>query len=296
MSRSGVACHAWMLRAIQALVTAACLCGSAHAQGPGGADLGLELVDPKVLRVCSDPSNMPFSNERGEGFENKIADMLAAKLDKRLAYTWYPQSTGFVRQTLGAFRCDVIIGYPQGDDLVQSTNPYYRSVYTVLFKRGSELEGADSLGDPRLQGKRIGVVAGTPPATYLVDRGLMAKAKPYSLVVDTRVDSSGRSMTTDVANGEIDAGVLWGPIAGYYARQTDPPLRVVPLLKETGGPRLSYHITMGVRASDQTWKRTLNKLIQDNQPAITRLLLDFGVPMLDDKDRLIADDVSASKR
>jgi len=265
--------------------------GAARAQQ--GDNLGLELVDPKVLRVCSDPSNMPFSNERGEGFENKLAELLAGKLDKRLAYTWYPQSTGFVRQTLGAFRCDVIMGFPQGNDLVQSSNPYYRSVYALVFKPGSALEGVDTLGDPRLQGKRLGIVAGTPPATYLVARGLMPKAKPYSLVVDTRVDSVGLAMTKDIASGDIDGGILWGPIAGYFARQIEPALRVVPLLKESGGPPLDYRITMGVRPTDQTWKRELNQLIRDNQPAITRLLLGFGVPLLDDGGQIISEPPAA---
>jgi ABC-type amino acid transport substrate-binding protein len=155
---------------------------TAFAQQPqqpsGGDNLGLELVDPKVLRVCSDPANMPFSNEHGEGFENKIAELVAAKVGKRLAYTWYPQSTGFVRQTLGSFRCDVIMGFPQGNDLVESTNPYYRSVYALVLKDGSPLAGVDALGDQRLRGKRIGIVAGTPPSNYLVADGLMATAKP----------------------------------------------------------------------------------------------------------------------
>jgi quinoprotein dehydrogenase-associated probable ABC transporter substrate-binding protein len=289
-------------RALQAILWASALGsaallsgGLARAQQAGGDNLGLELVDPKVLRVCSDPSNLPFSDEKGEGFENKLAELLAGKLDKKLAYTWYPQSTGFVRMTLGSFRCDVIMGYPQGGDLVQNSNPYYRSVYVLVFKPGSDLEGIDSIGDPRLNDKRIGIVAGTPPATYLVGRGLMPHAKPYSLVVDTRVDSVGRAMTKDIASGEIDAGILWGPIAGYFARQTDPPLRIVPLLKETGAPALAYYMTMGVRPADQAWKRELNRLIQENQPAITRLLSDFGVPMLDEKGRLITD-ASASRR
>jgi quinoprotein dehydrogenase-associated probable ABC transporter substrate-binding protein len=283
-----------VLRAIVIVAAAAALrCGPVGAQPAGGDNLGLELVDPKVLRVCSDPSNMPYSNERGEGFENKLAELVAAKLSKTLAYTWYPQSTGFVRQTLGSFRCDVIMGFPQGDDIVQSTNPYYRSVYTLVLKPGSDLAGVDTLGDPRLQGRRIGIVAGTPPATYLVARGLMAKAKPYSLVVDTRVESSGQAMTKDVASGEVDAGVLWGPIAGYYGGRANPPLRIVPLLKETGGPALAYHITMGVRSVDQAWKRKLNQLIQENQPAITKLLLDYGVPLLDEKNHPITADASA---
>ena len=287
-SRSAVRNRGRIVRAILIVAAAIVLrCAPAGAQ-QSGDNLGLELVDPKVLRVCSDPSNMPFSNEKGEGFENKLAELFSAKLDKKLAYTWYPQSTGFVRQTLGAFRCDVIMGFPQGAELVQGTNPYYRSVYALVTKPGTALDDVDTIGDPRLHDKRIGIVAGTPPATYMVERGLMPKAKPYSLVVDTRVDSVGRAMTQDIARGEVDAGVLWGPLAGYYARQADPPLRVTPLLKETGGPALAYYMTMGVRPSDQAWKRELNRLIQENQPAITKLLLDFNVPLLDQKGQLIA--------
>ncbi len=264
-------------------------------QPPGGDNLGLELVDPKVLRVCSDPSNLPFSNEKGEGFENKIAELLAAKLGKRLAYTWYPQATGFVRQTLGAFRCDVIMGFPQGNDLVQSTNPYYRSVYTLVTKQGAELDGIDTLSDQRLKGKHLGIVAGTPPSTYMVADGLMATAKPYALVVDTRFDSVGRTMSKDIASGAIDAGILWGPIAGWQARRTDPPLDVTPLLKESGGPALAYRITMGVRPTDQNWRRQLNGVIRANQPAITKILLGYGVPLLDDGGHVIAGEPPAAK-
>ena len=284
----------WMAAAVATVAMGCCAAAFAQQQ-PGGDNLGLELVDPKVLRVCSDPANMPFSTEHGEGFENKIADLLAARLDKRLAYTWYPQSTGFVRMTLGSFRCDVIMGFPQGGDLAQSTNPYYRSVYALMTKPGAQLDGVDSLGDERLKGKRLGIVAGTPPATYLVARGLMATAKPYSLVVDTRFDSVGRAMTKDIASGEIDAGILWGPIAGWFARQTDPPLHVVPLLKESGGPSLAYRITMGVRPTDQNWRRELNGVIRQIQPDITKILLDFGVPLLDESGHVIAAAPPAAK-
>ncbi len=278
------------------VLAAATACGAmSHAQQGGGDNLGLELVDPKVFRVCADPANLPFSNEHGEGFENKIAELIAGKLDKRLAYTWYPQSTGFVRMTLGAFRCDVIIGFPQGNDLVQSTNPYYRSVYALVTKQDSDLAGVDSLADQRLKGKRLGIVAGTPPATYLVARGLMATAKPYALVVDTRFDSVGKAMTQDIASGEIAAGILWGPLAGWYGRQTDPPLRVTPLLKDSGGPSLTYRITMGVRPTDQNWRRELNGLLRDNQPAITRILLDYGVPLIDEGGHVIAGAAPAAK-
>jgi quinoprotein dehydrogenase-associated probable ABC transporter substrate-binding protein len=254
----------------------------AFGQGRGAADETLELVDPNVLRVCADPNNLPFSTEKGEGFENKLAELLAEKLGKKLAYTFYPQATGFVRMTLGSHRCDVIMGYPQGDETVQSTNPYYQTAYALVTKRGGSLENVEALGDPRLQDKRIGVVAGTPPSTYLVAHGLMAKAKSYPLVVDTRFESSAVSMMKDLAAGEIDAAVLWGPIAGYRALHADPPLHAELLLKDTGGPHLVYRITMGVRPSDQNWKRQLNKLIAENQSTIDKLLLDFGVPLLDE--------------
>ena len=117
--------------------------------------------------------------------------------------------------------------------------------------------------------------------------GLMANAKPYALMIDTRIDSSAEAMIKDLAKGEIDAGVLWGPLAGYYAKQANPPLHVTPLVKETTGPKLVYRIGMGVRAADQNWKRQLNRLIQENQPEINKILLDFGVPLLDENDRPI---------
>jgi ABC-type amino acid transport substrate-binding protein len=133
-------------------------------------------------------------------------------------------------------------------------------------------------------------VAGTPPGNNMAANGLMANAKPYPLVIDTRVDSSAAAMMHDLAAGDIDAGVLWGPMAGYYARQSTPAVTVVPLVKETVGPRLAYRIAMGVRYADQEWKRQLNRTIQDDQPAISRLLLSFGVPLLDENDQLITED------
>jgi quinoprotein dehydrogenase-associated probable ABC transporter substrate-binding protein len=271
-------------------IAAMFLSGKVLAQAVERPDLSIELIDPKVLRVCADPSNMPFSTDKGEGFENKLAELVANKLGKGLSYSFYPQAPGFVRNTLGAHKCDVIMGIPQGDDLVQVTNPYYRTAYALVFKQGHGLEGVDTLGDPRLKGKRIGVVAGTPPGNNMTVNGLMANAKPYPLVVDTRVDSSAAAMMHDLVAGDIDAGVLWGPMAGYYAPQSTPAVTVVPLVKETAGPRLAYRIAMGVRYADQEWKRQLNRTIQDNQPAINKLLLSFGVPMLDENDQLITED------
>jgi quinoprotein dehydrogenase-associated probable ABC transporter substrate-binding protein len=253
-----------------------------------GLDLSIELIDPKVLRVCADPRNMPFSNENGEGFENKLASLFAEKLQKKLDYVYFPQATGFVRATLGAHRCDVIMGFPQGDELVQGTNPYYRTAYALIAKQGSGLEEVTTLGDQRLKGKHVGVVAGTPPATNMAANGLMASAKSYPLMIDTRVDSSAEAMINDLTKGDIDAGILWGPMAGYYASRATPPLHVTPLVKETTGPRLVYRIGMGVRPADQNWKRLLNRLIRENQPAINKILHDFGVPLLDENDKPIS--------
>ncbi|MFL6836673.1 MAG: quinoprotein dehydrogenase-associated putative ABC transporter substrate-binding protein, partial [Bradyrhizobium sp.] len=198
----------------------------ARAQTNEGRDLSIELVDPKVLRVCADPRNLPFSNDKGEGFENKLAELLAEKLQKKLDYMYFPQATGFVRMTLGAHRCDVIMGFPQGDDLVQGTNPYYRTAYALIAKDGNGLDEVATLEDPRLKGKHIGIVAGTPPATNMAVAGLMTNAKPYPLMIDTRLDSSAEVMIKDLISGEIDAGVLWGPIAGFYAKKANPPLHV----------------------------------------------------------------------
>jgi quinoprotein dehydrogenase-associated probable ABC transporter substrate-binding protein len=259
-----------------------------HAQTSDSGDLSIELVDPKVLRVCADPRNMPFSSEKGEGFENKIAELFAEKLQKKLDYAFFPQATGFVRVTLGAHRCDVIMGFPQGNDLVQGTNPYYRTTYALVAKPGSGLEDVTTLEDERLKGKHIGIIAGTPPATYMAVNGLMADAKPYPLMIDTRVDSSAEAMINDLNSGAIDAGILWGPMAGFFAKKSTPVLHVTPLVKETSGPRLVYRIGMGVRPADQNWKRQLNRLIQENQPAINKILLDFGVPLLDEKDQPIS--------
>ena len=256
------------------------------AQAPGlGASV--ELVDPKTLRVCADPRNLPFSDEKGEGFENKIASLLGEKLDKPVSYTYYPQVIGFVRNTLNAFKCDVVIGDAQGDDLLQTTNPYYRTSYVLVYKKGGPLDGVDTIGDARLQGKHIGIVAGTPPSILLVRNNLMGLAKPYPLTVDTRYDAPSKTMVDDIRAGTIDAGVVWGPIGGYYAKQAGSELSVVPLTKEVG-LRLDFRISMGVRHSDQDWKRTLNKLISENQDEINHILEDYGVPIVDEQGKPIA--------
>ena len=288
-----------MLLGTAALHSMAAAGQSEHPAGESSAaardDLSIELVDPKVLRVCADPRNLPFSNQNGEGFENKLAEFLGTKYNKQVAYTWYPQAPGFVRNTLAALKCDVIIGYPQGSDVVQTTNPYYRTTYALVFKPGRGLDDIKTLADPRLKEKRLGVIAGTPPSTYMATSGLMGRAKPYPLVVDTRFDNSIELMIKDLVAGDIDVGVLWGPLAGYYAKQSKEPLVVVPLTHEESGPPMVFRIAMGVRPSDQQWKRQLNQTIQQNQAAINHILLGFGVPLLDENNMPITEE-SAAKR
>ena len=151
------------------------------------------------------------------------------------------------------------------------------TLHDISYPSVGGLDDVATLGDDRLKGKHIGIVAGTPPATNLTAYGLMANARSYPLMVDTRIDSSVEAMINDLTSGKIDAAILWGPMAGFYARKASPPLHVTPLVKETTGPRLAYRIGMGVRQADQNWKRLLNRLIQENQPAINKILRDFGV-------------------
>lgn len=269
------------------LALAAGLGSPANAQSTGlGA--AIELVDPDVLRVCADPNNLPLSNEAGEGYENKIAELVADKLGRKsVTYAFFPQGIGFVRNTLKAYQCDVIMGFAQGNELVQSTNPYLRTSYALVYPEGSALEGVTDLADPRLKDAVLGVVAGTPPATLMARHGLIGKARPYQLMVDTRKQSPVKDMFDDLANGEIDGALAWGPMAGWHAGQADRPYTIVPLLTQPGGPRMTYRITMGVRPSDQEWKRELNRVIREHQDEINAILLDYGVPLLDENDNPI---------
>jgi quinoprotein dehydrogenase-associated probable ABC transporter substrate-binding protein len=269
------------------LASFACLvwASGGRAENDAMSQGAIELIDPHVFRACADPRDLPFSNEAGEGFENKIAELFAKKLGKSIAYTFYPDATGFVRNTLNAHRCDVVLGIVQGDDIVQPTSPYYRTSYAAAYRTDGPLKGLDSLSDPRLKTAKIGIVAGTPPASLLAADGLLGQIKSYSLVVDTRFDSPTHEMMDDLDRGDIDVALLWGPIAGYYAKKAKTPTEVVPLVKDKGGPPMVYRIVMGVRHSDQNWKRTLNKLISENQGEIQTILRSYGVPLLDENDQ-----------
>jgi quinoprotein dehydrogenase-associated probable ABC transporter substrate-binding protein len=245
-----------------------------------------DIVDRTALKVCADPSNLPFSNDKQQGFENKIADVIGTALGLKVEYTWFPQVIGFVRNTLQAHRCDLVMGTVAGDDIMQTTNPYYFTTYVMVYRSDKGL-AFDGLQDPRLAGLRLGVVSATPPSDLLVRHDLMAHAKPYQLTVDTRAESPTHQMVQDVVDGTIDVGFLWGPIAGYYRKHDELPLTLVPLKDEPGAARMKYHIAMGVRGNEPDWRRRVNAVILKQQPQITTILREYGVPLLDEQGELI---------
>ena len=257
-----------------------CLAAAASAADAPKAD----LVNRQQLRVCSDPADLPFSNEKAEGFENKIADIIGNELGLPVAYTWFPKATGFIRMTLFAKKCDLVIGWGQGDDMVLNTNAIYRSTSALVYKAGTGLDGVDTLADPKLKGKKIGVVQGSPGGNYVAKYGLMGNIKGYRMMVDRRYENPGEEMMKDIRSGEIDAGVEWGPIASYWAARGGEKLVVVPLLKETGAGKIAFRITMGVRNGDDAWKRRINEVVAKRQGEIDKVLLDYGLPLLVDDD------------
>lgn len=253
---------------------------AAMALGPSSADAQQvpELVDNANLRVCSDPANMPFSNRRQEGFENRIADIIAKELQRPVRYYWLQQGMGFVRNTLGTGLCDLIIGAASGSDLTQHTNPYYASTYVLVVKADGPLAGVTRLEDSALQGRSFGIIAGTPPVDHLQRLGLIAKARSYGLGLDQQDNAATREAIDDLVAGRTDGALLWGPIAGYFAGKAGTPLKVIPLVGESERPLLAYRITFGIRANETQWKHTLNAAIRKRHAEIEQVLADYAVP------------------
>ncbi|WP_099867517.1 quinoprotein dehydrogenase-associated putative ABC transporter substrate-binding protein [Pararhizobium haloflavum] len=262
--------------------------GGAGAMQGGGqviSPLG-EIVDRSRLRVCADPGNLPYSNDRGEGFENKIAELVADELGVPVEYTWFPQTIGFVRMTLGAARCDVVIGVATTNELMQNTNPYYRASYMIVHKPELELPSGD-LADPAYQSLRIGIQPGTPGATTAARHGLLDQSKHYQLVVDTRIDKPARDMVQDVSDGVTDAALVWGPLAGYWIREIDPGLAMEPLMAASGTERIDYRVSMGIRYGEDEWKEELNQIILRKKPEIDAILQSYNVPLINNSGQLI---------
>jgi mxaJ protein len=241
----------------------------------------------RTLRVCADPNNLPFSNARREGFENRIAELIARDLGVELEYTWWAQRRGYVRNTLKAGRCDLFVGVPAGFGPVLATRPYYRSTYTFVTRRaGPRIRSFD---DARLKTLRVGVqligddYANTPPAQALTRRGIVRNVRGYTVLGNYLEPNPPSRIVQAVADGEIDVAVVWGPLAGYFAKRSRVPLRVVPVSPEVDLPRLpfTFDIAMGVRRGDTTLRDTLDAVLLRRRAAIDGILSRYAVPRID---------------
>ncbi len=263
----------------------------ALARAPGAATARErsrgELRTRDVLRVCADPDNLPFSNRAGEGFENRIAELLAEHLGVPLRYTWHPQTIGFIRNTLAAHRCDLVLGITAGHELVSNTRSYYRSVYVLVY-RAADRGRFSSLDSPLARIARIGAVANTPPVRLLQLEGLQDNLVPYELQVDTRVTHPARRAVLDVAAGRLDMALVWGPIGAYWAKRAEVPLEWVPLRGDRRrGLPMDFRISMGVRYGEKEWLDTVNRFVRARRRDIEAILRDYGVPLLDRRGRLV---------
>ena len=260
---------------------ASCLLASALLIGglaaPGYSD---------ALRVCADPNNLPFSNAEQQGFENKLAELVAQELDKTVAYTWWAQRRGFVRNTLKAKECDVIMGVPAGYDPVETTRPYYRSTYVFVSRRDRDLDIA-SFEDERLRHLSIGVHligddgANTPPAEALAHRGITGNIKGFMIYGDYRRSSPASRLIEAVENGEVDIAAAWGPLAGYAATSSPVPLRITPINDDGkfAPLKFGFAIAMGVRHGDHALRQQLDDVIARKRNEIRELLPSYGVPL-----------------
>jgi mxaJ protein len=234
------------------------------------------------IRVCADPANLPHSNQALQGFENKIAEIVGQELGTGLEYYWWPAQMGMVRNTLGRDRCDVFISIPTGFDPVLWTKPYYRSTYVLAYRSDRKL-GLRSLDDPALEKLRIAVHVNTPPHDALAERGLAGNMVGYRLFFDPQdPDPASRPdrVLQDVLSGAVDVAVLWGPTAGYFARQhPSPALELVPLGDDPSVP-MTYEFSMGVRKGNRELKARLEGALDKREADIRKILADYGVPML----------------
>jgi mxaJ protein len=240
------------------------------------------------LRVCADPNNLPFSNERGEGFENELAQMIARDAGARVQYTWWAQRRGFVRNTLRAGECDVLLGVPTEFELAQTTRPYYRSTYVFVSRSDRRLQ-LHSLDDERLRALKIGVqmigddFSNSPPAHALSARGIIRNVVGYSVLGDyTKANPPARILDA-VAAGDVDAAIVWGPLAGYFATRERVPLEIAAVTPQSDSPArpFAFDISMAVRRGDKARRQMLDDFILRRRADIDRLLAAYGVPRVD---------------
>jgi mxaJ protein len=246
-----------------------------------------EAKPQRRLRVCADPNNLPFSNQRLEGFENRIADLLAREMNAAVDYTWWAQRRGFLRNTLKAGDCDVVIGLPASTEMALTTSPYYRSTYVFVYRKDKGLS-VGSFDDPILRQVKIGVhligddFANTPPAHALTNRGIINNVVGYTIYGDYSKENPPARIIDALVAGEIDVAIVWGPLAGYFIRQQSVPLEIVPVSPQIDQPFLPfvYDISMGVRRGDNPLKEELEEIMERKRPEIDGILQEYGVPRL----------------
>ena len=286
------------------LAGALCLvcCVDAAGQGaPPGED--------KVLRVCQDPNNMPLSNRALDGYENRIAALLAHELGWKLEHTWFPQRMGFIRNTLRAkqdksdrFKCDLVTGVPVGFELGATTHPYYRSSYAMAYVKGKGLDSLQTLDDllalaPEQRKKlRLGVFAGSPVTPWLLQHELMEQVTWYQSQTGDAEQYPGEVVEKDLAAGKVDVAFVWGPIAAYFASKSGTaPLVALPLASRPG-MQLDFEIAMAVRTSDKAFKQRIDQAIDANRAKIRAILLEYKVPLLDPQGQVVQQQALAPTR
>ena len=253
----------------------------------------------RVLRVCEDPNNLPFSNRAGEGFENKIAELFAAELGWKLEYTWFPQRMGFIRNTLRGrepdsdrFKCDLVLGVPVGFELAATTKPYYRSTYALAYLKGKGLDSVKApedllkLDPAKLKSLRLGLIGQTPTVDWLLKYGLLDQAVPYQLQSGDPDYYPGEIVEKDLVGGAIDVAFVWGPIAGYFGKKAAAPVAVVPFPPDPA-IQFDFRIAMGVRFGEREWRDRIQQLLDAKRERIQAILAAYGVPLLDDQGRLL---------
>lgn len=282
------------------LISVSLMCAGAQRVGAQAA-AEEPAKDGGVLRVCADPDNLPLSNERGEGYENRIAAKLAQDLGDRVEYTFFPQRMGFVRNTLRLrdqatqqYKCDVIVGVPKGYELTATTQPYMRSTYAMVFPAKGNLGKLASPDDllklpsEQRSALRIGIFARSPAADWLLRNGMLGQAESYAQQSGDPHENPAGIIERDLAAGKIDVAIVWGPIAGFLVgrHSGDGAWRAVAF-KPEAGIKFDYEISMGVRFGEKEWKDTLDAWIASHRAEIDSILMSYRIPLVDDKGNLI---------
>ncbi|HYE36045.1 substrate-binding domain-containing protein [Methylocaldum sp.] len=256
-------------------------------------------ADNEAFKVCADPNNPPFSDKSGQGFENKIAELFAKELGKKVEYTWFPQRIGFIRNTLKAqlpnsdeYKCDVVMGVPTGYELAATTKPYYRSTYALVYRKNrgwDDIKSPDDLErlpSERKSKLRIAMFDGAPGTTWLFNHQLADQGVPYQSMTGDAAVNTAQILEKDFSEGKIDMVIVWGPIAGYLATRSKGTFELIPMKSEES-VKFDFPISMGVRFPDKERKEALNSLIDRNAEKIRALLSDYRVPLVDQDGNLI---------